>query len=240
MSATITDMLGSDSFSGSRVIINANFNSLKSELDDIESNFGLSITSGNIDVSAASGGEIKAKVGAFNSIQLAAAGTPKITLTGSTGAMVGVTLSLSTSLTVPAISVDNLTATALGQSIFNGNATFNSLTAVRDGFASNYIDIGTVTSHTVLNSDNVIWFSPDPLSPGTLFLTPDVALVDGHVVTLVDASNVSTTLDTTYILGFSSGSITFSAEAYKSCITLMYSLNDEKWFIIASSNVTII
>ena len=239
MAIVITDILGTDPFSGSRIVINANFQSLKTELDALEANLGISVSSGNIDISAAIGGQIKAKTGAFNTLQLPATGVPNITLTGSSGAIVGKTLSLATSATIPSLSVDSLTASSLGSSVFNGEVTFNALTKVTDGLALNKVNIGTTSTHTVINSDCVVLFTLNVLSPGALILTPDPSLVDGHVVTLVDTSSVATTLDTTYIMG-TWGSITFAADGYKSCITLMWSLSDAKWIIIGSSNMTIV
>ena len=240
MSLVITEILGTDPFSGSRIIINSNFESLKTEIESLEANLGISIASGNIDISNATGGTIKAKVGAFNSIQLPSTGIPNITLTGTTGAIVGKTLSLTTSATIPTINTDNLTSSALGSSVFNGEATFNALVKVTDGLAYNKVNVGTVNTHTVLNSDRVVLFTLNVLSPGMLILVPDPQLVDGHVVTLVDTSNVPTTLDISLILGFASGSITFAPAGYKSSITLMWSLADLKWIIISSSNMTIV
>jgi hypothetical protein len=153
--------------------------------------------------------------------------------------MIGKTLSLATSATIPSINGDNLTMSSLGQSIFNGEVTFNALVKVTDGLAYNHVDIGTTSTHTVINSDRVILFTLSVLSPGALVLTPDPQLVDGHVVTLVDKTNVPTTLDTTYIMG-TWGSITFTADGYKSCITLMWSVANNKWIIIGSSNITIV
>ena len=236
----ITEILGTDPFSGSRIVINANFQSVKTEIDSLEANLGISVASGNIDISAATGGQIKAKVGAFNNIQLPATGIPNITMTGATGAIVGKTLSLATSASIPTINVDNLTTSTLGQSIFNGEATFNALVKITDGLAYNAVNVGTVSSHTVINNDRVILFTLNVFSPGALQLTPDPQLVDGHVVTLVDTSNVPTTLDISLILGFASGSITFAPAGYKSSITLMWSLADLKWIIISSSNMTIV
>jgi len=240
MSIIITELLGKDPFSGSRITINANFQSIKTEVDTLEANLGISVSSGNIDISAATGGQLKAKAGAFNTLQLPVSGVPNITLTGSTGAITGSTLSLATSAAVPTITADNLTLSSLGQSIFNGGATFNSLVKIKDGLAYNKVDVGVVNTHTVINSDRVILFTLNALSPGALVLVPDPSLVDGHIITLVDTSSVATTLDTTLIMGFSLGSITFATAGYKSSITLMWSLADGKWIIIESSNMTIL
>ena len=237
MAIVIQDILGTDAFSGSRIVINANFAAIVSEITTLETNFGISLASGNLDVSAAVGGVIKAKTVAANTIQLPATGVPTIILTGSTGAMTGTTLSLATSLTVPAISVDNLTCTSLGNSIFNGGATFNALVKIRDGVALNKIDLGAITTHTVLNSDCVLLFSPTGSSPDSLVLAADPSLVDGHVITLIPKNNTYCTLDTTLLLG-AWASIAFTGGAYKCSITLMYSLSDLKWIVIDSSNMT--
>lgn len=240
MSIVITEILGTDPFSGSRIVINSNFLSIKTEVELLENNLGISVASGNIDISSATGGQIKAKTGAFNNIQLPVSGVPNIILTGATGAIVGKTLSLGTSAAIPTLTTDNLTTSSLGQSIFNGQSSFNSLVKINDGLAYNKIAI-TSSEHTVINNDRVLIVTLALTSPGALILTPDPSLVDGHVITIVDASNfVGTVLDTTFILGFSSGSITFSQFAYKSCITLQWSLSDNKWFIIGSSNMAIV
>jgi hypothetical protein len=236
----ITELLGTDPFSGSRIVINANFQSILSEINLLENNLGISVSSGNIDISAATGGQIKAKTGAFNNIQLPSTGVASITLNGTTGAIVGNTISVATTASLPTLASNNLTMSSLGQSIFNGAATFNSLVKITDGLAYNKVSI-TSSEHTVINSDRVIIVTLALTSPGALILTPDPSLVDGHVVTIVDASNyVGTVLDTTYILGFNSGSITFNQYAYKSSITLQWSLSDNKWIVIGSSNMTIV
>lgn len=239
-SIVITEILGTDPFSGSRIIINSNFSALKTEVESLETNLGISVASGNIDISAATGGQIKAKVGAFNTMQLPATGVANITLTGTTGVITGKVITLATSITSPTVNADNLTLSALGSSVFNGEVTLNSLTKINDGLAYNKVNIGTTATHTVINSDRVVLFTLNVLSPGALVLTPDPSLVDGHVVTLVDTSSVPTTLDTSFIMGFATGSITFAAAGYKSSITLMWSLSDLKWIIIGSSNMTII
>jgi hypothetical protein len=240
MSTIITELLGKDPFSGSRIVINANFQALKSTLDDIETNFGLSILSGNIDISTAIGGQILAKTIGVNSIVLPASGTPNITLTGSSGLINAIDLVLTTSIEAPTAEFDNLTMSALGSSIFNGGATFNNLVKLYDGVARNRIDIGAVATHTVLNSDCTIIFENNGASPPTLTLTADPSLVDGHEITLVDKSSDVTTLISTSILGFTTSTIQFSGSPYKSAITLQWSVSDSKWFVTSSSNMTFI
>lgn len=236
MSLVISEILGTDPFSGSRITINANFQSIKSEIELIESNLGVSVSSGNIDVSSATGGQIKGKVGAFNTLQLPATGTPTITM-NSAGLLNAVNINISAAATLPTVNTNNFTASSLGSSVFNGNATFNSLVKMSDGLAYNKINLGAITTHTVINSDRVLLFSLT--SSGSVALTPDPSLIDGHVITLVKTGTSTVTLNTTYIMGFASGSITFSTQSHKSCITLMWGVADNKWTIIGSSNVTI-
>lgn len=240
MAVVITDLLGQDSFSGSRLTINANFHSLKSEIDTIESIFGLSLSSGNLDISAATGGQIKAKVGAFNSIQLPSAGTPVITLNGTTGAMTGSSLVVTGAITATTINI-NLSGTFnnQGSSTFDGQATFEDLVKFNAGRSRKKVDIGASTTHTVINTDNVIVFD-GTASPAIMSLTPDASLVDGHEFTLVSKGTGPCSLDTSNILGYTSGSIDFNAGAYKSSITLMFSLADSAWIVTASNNMTLV
>ena len=167
-SIVITEILGTDPFSGSRIIINSNFSALKTEVESLETNLGISVASGNIDISAATGGQIKAKVGAFNTMQLPSTGIANITLTGTTGVITAKVITLATSITSPTVNADNLTLSALGSSVFNGEVTLNSLTKINDGLAYNKVNIGTTATHTVINSDRVVLFTLNVLSPGAL------------------------------------------------------------------------
>lgn len=239
MSVIITEILGTDPFSGSRVVINANFQALKNQLDDIETNFGLSILSGNLDVSAATGGQILAKTIGVNSLSLPASGTPTITLIGSTGLITAEDLTLTDTIEAPTAEFDDLTMSALGSSTFNGQATFNELVKLYDGVARNRVDIGAVAAHTVLNSDCTIIFENDGSSPPVLTLTPHGSLVDGHEITLIDKGSDATTLTSTNILGFTSGTIQFSGSPYKSAITLQWSVSDAAWLVVSSSNMNL-
>jgi len=240
MALVITELLGTDSLSGSRFTINANFNALKDEVNNIESVFGLSLTSGNIDVSATSGGSIKGKIGGFNSIVLPANGTSSITLTGTTGAMVANNLTLNTSLQSPVINITLGGAfNNQGTSVFDGAATFNDMAILLNGLVYGKINVGSVATHTVLNSDRVIIFTCAS-SPGSLSPTPDTGLLDGHVITFVKNGVGACFLDTTNIQGFSVGSIDFSVDAYKSSISLMWNTATSKWIVINSSNMTIV
>lgn len=239
MAVVITEILGTDPFSGSRNTINANFQALKTAFNTLEANLGISTSSGNIDVSAASGGQIKGKTFSGLTLQLInAVSSPTITMTGSTGSIVATSISLSSSATAAAGNFETLAVGGTGGSAtFGGVTTFNDLAQFADGVVfGNMLDLGAVTAHTVLNSDNILVFD----SSTTLALTATVGLVDGHTITLINKSASGTcTLNTTNILGFSTGSITFSGGTYKSCVTLRWVSSQSKWVITASSNMTI-
>ena len=233
MSIIITELLGTDSFSGSRLSINANFQSLKGEVETLETNLGISTASGNIDVSAATGGQIKGKVGAFNTLTLPVAGSPTITFTGSTGAMVGTSLSVST-VSAANIAISN-SLTVTNSSTFDGTVTFNERITITDGESRSKFDATATATHTVLNSDGIILFDG---SGGTLTLTPDASLVDGHIIKLVKYGTGSCSLNTTAIQ--SATTVTFQSNPYISSIDLMYVLSLTKWIIIGSSNMAAI
>lgn len=235
MAIVITDLLGTDSFSGSRLTINANFQSLKSEVEALETNLGVSVASGNIDVSGATGGQIKGKLGAFNDIQLPAAGSPTITLAGTTG---NVVLTIGT-LTAPTINVGAINITGnvnqtAGSTVLE-QTTFNGLITITDGESRSKIDVGLTATHTVLNSDGIILFDG---SGGTMTLTADVSLVDGHISKLVKYGSGSCSLNTAAIQ--SATTITFQSNPYVSSIDLMWVVALNKWIIIGSSNMAAI
>ena len=56
-----TDLLGTSSFGQTRIIVNTNINALRDAYNNLETAFGISVVSGNIDVSGMSGGIIKGK-----------------------------------------------------------------------------------------------------------------------------------------------------------------------------------
>lgn len=240
MAVIITEILGTDSFSGSRLTINANFNSLKSEIDTLEAVFNISLTSGNLDVSAATGGQIKGKVGAFNSIQLPANGSPTITLTGSSGLMTATSLTLGSTLTATTVNVSlGGSVTNQGSLLQQGQADFLDVVALQGGLVNGYLDIGVANTHTVLNSDRIIIFD-GTASPALLTLSPDGSLLDGHTITLVKKGTGACGLDVANIVGYNTGSIDFDVNPFKSSITLMYSVTNAGWIVIGQNMMTLI
>ena len=243
MAITITELLGTDPFSSSRFVINANFFSIKSNFTDLESGLGISIISGNIDVSTAPGGSIKAKVMESKTLNLINPSMSNtIMLTGSTGAIVAQNITANAIVTA-AIDAGKVNI-GTNASVFDGQVTFNEMVIETGGSAINKVDVGipstpTTDTHTVINDDRVVIFD---VTGSTLSIVPDASLLDGHVVTLINKNAASKQLDTANIYDFSSGTITFAGN-YKSAITLMWcdavGPAADKWIIIGSSNMTI-
>jgi hypothetical protein len=114
-SVTITEILGSDSISGSRVTINSNFLILQNWVNGFETTFGINTSTGVLDLTAASTGRVSALTGRFNTISTPASGTALATISSagagtfatittgsltSTGSLtVGGSLSVNSSLT---------------------------------------------------------------------------------------------------------------------------------------------
>jgi len=88
MAITITEILGTDSISGSRLTINANFLLLENAYNDLEDTFNINVLTGSLDVASASSGQIKAKSLMTNSLIMPVSGSPTIQIYG-TGASGG-------------------------------------------------------------------------------------------------------------------------------------------------------
>jgi len=133
---TITELLGTSSVAGDRLTINANFLLIENEINDLEDNFNINTVTGAMDISNATSGQLKAKLGFFNSIVLPAAGTPTISLYG-TGASAG---NGSFSGTVSSLNLS-----------ISGTGTFNSISATG---ASSFGSTGTFGG-TLLSLDEI-------------------------------------------------------------------------------------
>lgn len=127
----ITEILGSDSISGSRVTINSNFLILQNWINGFISVFGIDSVNGILDLSAASTGKIQGKIGSFDSINVPSSGVPNVSIlnTGS-ASFVGVsttTLTASGSVTLNGATVfgSSSSMTVGGTASFNGQLYVN-------------------------------------------------------------------------------------------------------------------
>jgi hypothetical protein len=121
----ITEILGSDSISGSRITINSNFLILQNWVNGYVQVFGVDTTNGILDLTSASTGKVAAKIGRFDSLSLPASGTA-LTSFNSTGGASFVSVS-STNLTISGALVANGTITLGSSSTFvaGGTSSFN-------------------------------------------------------------------------------------------------------------------
>lgn len=134
MAVTITEILGTDSISGSRLTINSNFLLLENAYNDLEDTFNINVLTGTIDVSAASSGQIKAKAFLSNSMVMPSSGSPTIEIYG-TGASAGFMIASNTIAGATGIFSNVLqsnTFSATGSATFGATATFQSK-AIMDG-----------------------------------------------------------------------------------------------------------
>lgn len=129
MSVTITEILGTDSISGSRLTINANFLLLENAYNDLENTFNINVLTGSLDVSTATSGQIKSKALLTNSLVMPASGSPIIQIYG-TGASAGFGV-FSNTVASATGTFSNILQTntfgASGTSTFAGTASFGSV-----------------------------------------------------------------------------------------------------------------
>jgi len=145
MAITIQEILGTDSISGSRLTINSNFLILENAYNNLEDVFNINVLTGSMDVSSASGGQIKAKSLLSNSLVMPSAGSPQVQLYGA-GASAGYgifsnTVASATGTFSNILQTNSFSAT--GPSAFGATGTFNapivSNTSLRIGASGNFI-----------------------------------------------------------------------------------------------------
>jgi len=126
MAVTITEILGTDPVSGSRLTINSNFLLLENAYNDLENAFNINVLTGSMDVSSASSGQIKAKTFIGNNMVMPSSGSPTIQIYG-TGANAG-NIIISNTITGATGTFNNLLTNSLsvtGAAIFQSNVNFN-------------------------------------------------------------------------------------------------------------------
>ena len=155
----ITEILGSDSISGSRITINSNFLILQNWINGYVQVFGVDTTNGILDLTSASTGKVMAKIGRFDSLSLPATGTA-LTSFDSIGGASLVSVS-STNVTVSGALVANGSITLGSSSTFiaGGTASFNGSLSANGAF---YLG---VQGHTISQNTTVA----TGLTSGTAF-----------------------------------------------------------------------
>lgn len=146
MAITITEILGTDSISGSRLTINGNFLLLENAYNDLENTFNINVLTGSIDVSNATSGQIKAKSLLANSLIMPASGSPNIQIYG-TGASGGYIVASNTVAGATGVFSNVLQTNMLsasGASVFGATASFNSVLNVEGrmniGASGNFVN----------------------------------------------------------------------------------------------------
>lgn len=130
----ITEILGSDSISGSRITINSNFLILQNWINGYVQVFGVDTTNGILDLTTSSTGKVMAKIGRFDSLSLPASGTA-LSSFDSLGGGSFVSVS-STNVTVSGALTANGTITFGGGSSFvaGGTSSFNGSLSANSAF----------------------------------------------------------------------------------------------------------
>ena len=106
----ITEILGTDSISGSRVTINSNFLILQNWINGYVTVFGVDSVNGILDLTSASTGKVQAKIGSFDAISVPSSGPVKASVSN-----LGV---------AGFVDVQTTTLTASGAVTLNGAVTF--------------------------------------------------------------------------------------------------------------------
>jgi hypothetical protein len=202
MAITITEILGTDSISGSRLTINANFLLLENAYNDLENTFNINVLTGSLDVSSASSGQIKSKSMLTNSLVMPASGSPTIQIYG-TGASGGSVIASNTIAGATGIFSNVLQANALGASgtaTFGATATFQSVVNLEGrtsiGASGNFVNTNrkaTVGSTTAFPSAPGAGVTGTYSSPYQLTLTENVIYIQSDYVSSAPADAANST-----------------------------------------------
>ena len=196
MAITITEILGTDSISGSRLTINANFLLLENAYNDLENTFNINVLTGSMDVSSASSGQIKSKSLLTNSLVMPASGSPTIQLYG-TGASGGSIIFSNTVAGATGIFSNVLQAnsfSASGSANFGATATFQSVVNIEGrvsiGASGNFVNTNrkaTVGSTTAFPSAPGAGVTGTYSTPYQLTLTENVIYIQSDYVSSAPA-----------------------------------------------------
>jgi hypothetical protein len=148
---SITEILGSDSISGSRITINSNLLILQNWINGFESVFGIDTSTGVLDLTGASTGRVSALVGRFNTVSTPSSGNALASINSSGEASFS--------------STQTQTLTVSGSSIFSGTSSFASNTTFASGVTSSFIGTASYSGRRVVSANsseihNNNWSSP--------------------------------------------------------------------------------
>lgn len=202
MAITITEILGTDSISGSRLTINANFLLLENAYNDLENTFNINVLTGSLDVSSASSGQIKAKSLMANSLVMPASGSPTIQIYG-TGASGGSIIASNTVAGATGVFSNILQANAFsasGPATLGATATFQGTVSLEGrtsiGASGNFVNTNrkaTVGSTTAFPAAPGAGVTGTFSNPYQLNLTENVIYIQSDYVSSApaDASNAT-------------------------------------------------
>lgn len=120
----ITEILGTDSISGSRVTINSNFLILQNWINGYVTVFGIDTVNGILNLSGASTGKVQAKIGAFDALSVPSTGVP--------------TASVNNLGAASFVSVQSTDITASGAVVLNGTITLGTSSVFVAGGTSSF------------------------------------------------------------------------------------------------------
>jgi hypothetical protein len=202
MAITITEILGTDSISGSRLTINANFLLLENAYNDLENSFNINVLTGSLDVSSASSGQIKAKSLMANSLVMPSSGSPLIQIYG-TGASGGSIIFSNTVAGSTGIFSNVLQANSFntsGASTFGATATFQSVVNIDGRFtvgaSGNFVNTNrkaSVGSTTAFPSSPGAGVTGTYSTPYQLNLTENVIYIQSDYVSSAPADTSNST-----------------------------------------------
>ena len=181
----ITEILGTDSISGSRVTINSNFLILQNWINGYITVFGIDTVNGILDLSGASTGKVQAKIGAFDALSVPSTGAPTASV-NNLGAASFVSLQ-STDVTASGAVVLNGTITLGSSSIFvaGGTSSFNGGLSANGAF--------TLGAQGHIISSNTTYKTG--LTAGSAFASNASGIGGGGYVTSVNAPYAITGLE---------------------------------------------
>jgi hypothetical protein len=121
----ISEILGSDSISASRSIINSNFLIVQNWINGYVTVFGVDSVNGILDLTGSSTGKVSAKIGSFDAISVPSTGVPKATVS-SAGAASFANIQTTTFTASGSVTLSgNVTLSASSIFIAGGTASFN-------------------------------------------------------------------------------------------------------------------